>query len=160
MGLDMQLNKKNKKTGELELIGYWRKANAIFEWIDFNVETINNMQELFMSEEDVKKLLAKCKDVLAWCKSDNATWEVKKTNVGAKIENGVFTPLIQEVKVMDARTASVLDAIMPTRQGYFFGSTLYDEGYMQDLADTITFCERVLAEVDFDTEDVVFWAWW
>jgi hypothetical protein len=44
--------------------------------------------------------------------------------------------------VLEDRSKSVV--LLPTRGGFFFGSTDYDEGYYQDIADTIEIIDRCL----------------
>lgn len=41
------------------------------------------------------------------------------------------------------------DELLPTQGGFFFGSTEYDEGYMEDLKDTVKMLEPLLDEEKF-----------
>lgn len=50
--------------------------------------------------------------------------------------------------------------LMPTTEGFFFGSQDYKEWYFEDLEETVRICNRALAEVDFNEQDVWFHAWW
>lgn len=39
---------------------------------------------------------------------------------------------------------SEADKLLPTRSGFFFGSTEYDENYFDDLKETVAICQRAL----------------
>lgn len=73
MGLDMYLygaiHKIDSETCtskiELKEVGYWRKHNAIHNWIVKNVQdNVDNCAMYYVSEHDLKKLLLACKRVL------------------------------------------------------------------------------------------------
>ena len=49
---------------------------------------------------------------------------------------------------------------LPTRSGFFFGSTQYDEGYMNDLKDTIDQIDNILKTTDFETEALYYVSSW
>lgn len=40
------------------------------------------------------------------------------------------------------------EKLLPTRSGFFFGGTEYDEWYLNDIKDTIAICDRALALPD------------
>lgn len=50
--------------------------------------------------------------------------------------------------------------LLPTQSGFFFGSTEYDEWYMQDIDNTIKQLKKVLKETDFDNWIVFYTASW
>jgi hypothetical protein len=171
MGLDMYLTKKTyvgaeyehrKVTGKIsikqngtpipiqfnrvsyihERVGYWRKANQIHNWFVTHVqEGIDNCAEYDVSKEQVLKLLDACKKVKeATILKDGAI-----TN-GYVYENGVKMPIVAEGKEMvNPELASIL---LPTASGFFFGSTDYDEYYMDDINNTIKIMEQILSESD------------
>ena len=93
---------------------YWRKANAIHGWFVRNVQDgEDDCGEYYVSEDNLKELLALCKAVAA----DHAKAE----------------------------------ALLPTQSGFFFGGTEYDEGYFQDIDDTIKGIEGLLKENNEDS---------
>lgn len=55
---------------------------------------------------------------------------------------------------------SSLTHLLPTKSGFFFGSTLYDEWYFQDLKNTKKILKKVLIETDFEKQLVVYRASW
>ena len=50
----------------------------------------------------------------------------------------------------DSGSTTMAESILPTSQGFFFGSYAYDEYYYQDLRHTIDICNRALSESDCD----------
>lgn len=81
MGLDMYLYGAKHKidsettTSKIELkeVGYWRKHNAIHNWIVKNVQdNVDNCAMYYVPEHDLKKLLLACKTVLENPTMENA----------------------------------------------------------------------------------------
>ena len=52
------------------------------------------------------------------------------------------------------------EKILSTSEGFFFGSTDYDEWYFQDLEDTIVALDKIIKETDWDKEEVYYYEWW
>ncbi|WP_133174924.1 hypothetical protein [Heyndrickxia sporothermodurans] len=52
------------------------------------------------------------------------------------------------------------ETLLPTRSGFFFGSTDYDEYYKQDVQDTVKILEEVLEKTDFDKEAIYYSSSW
>ena len=50
--------------------------------------------------------------------------------------------------------------ILPTSNGFFFGSTDYNEWYFDELKETVTMLTEVITETDWDTEEVAYYEWW
>lgn len=99
-----------KRISEIvENVAYWRKSNAIHKWFVDNVQKgEDDCGEYYVSEEQMKALIAACKTVL----SDHS-------------------------KAHD---------VLPTRSGFFFGGTDYDEWYFKGLEQTIEQLEPLLAK--------------
>ncbi len=49
---------------------------------------------------------------------------------------------------------------LPTREGFFFGSTDYDEYYEEDIKNTQEILTRVLEETNFDEEVLIYCSSW
>ncbi len=49
---------------------------------------------------------------------------------------------------------------LPTTSGFFFGSTVYDEWYMEDIKNTIDIITEVLETTDFEREMVYYVSSW
>ena len=54
----------------------------------------------------------------------------------------------------------VASEYLPTQSGFFFGSTEYDEWYMQDIKTTIEILTNVLETTDFNNQIVTYRASW
>lgn len=123
-----------------EDVGYWRKANAIHKWFVENVQNgVDDCKEYYVERKDLEKLLELCKKV------KDSTQMVK-----AKIRNGYsFTKTGKKkynyVKGKVLETCKVAFELLPTTEGFFFGTTDYDEYYMQDIEDTIKILEEELS---------------
>lgn len=111
-----------KDTGNLDFVeikfeaGYWRKANHIHNWF---VENVQDEQDdcghYEVSRDDLICLLEVCKRLL-------------KTYITNKTE---ANQLAQKE--------------LPTRAGFFFGGTEYDEFYWKDVEHTIKVIEYCLS---------------
>jgi hypothetical protein len=50
--------------------------------------------------------------------------------------------------------------LMPTRSGFFFGSTEYDEWYMGDIQHTVERIRKILDEPAFEKSEFYYQASW
>ena len=116
-GLKPEQLDKGSPSGSIELVvGYWRKANAIHDWFVKNVQDgLDKCEPHRVEREQLEALKQACQAVLA-----------------------AANP---ETKVVDLAKAQ---EILPTREGFFFGGTEYDEWYLRDMQDTIKIIDRVL----------------
>lgn len=90
-----------------ERVGYWRKANAIHNWIVGNVQDgQDNCEEYYFNLEQIEQLY----------------------NICVKIKNN----------------HSLAMRILPVCNGFFFGSTKYDEYYFDDIELTIKILKPLL----------------
>ena len=106
-----------------EEVGYWHKANAIHSWFVHNVQDGNDdCGEYYVSHEQLAELLELVKSVLD-----------KIVLVDGKIQKGV--------------SHQVRD-ILPTADGYFFGSTDYDQWYVEDLKRTAQILDEALRDAE------------
>lgn len=154
MGLDMFLHKVKR-----EEVAYWRKANAIHAWFERNLnldddEEIENCKDYLVSKEDLEKLVRDCKMVLNSSKLVYQDVPVKEYD----FDKRDYVTTTRMMKVLE--DTSVAEELMPTQSGFFFGSTIYDEGYVEDLKDTIEQVKEILKNEDFDEYNYVYHAWW
>lgn len=82
------------------------------------------------------------------------------------IENCEYYPLCKDdlrCLVADCRLVldkpELADSVLPATEGFFFGSTLYDDYYFESLSLTVEQVERVLAEAGID-DRIYYRAWW
>lgn len=64
--------------------------------------------------------------------------------------------ICEQVKGNTAHTYELL----PTQEGFFFGSTEYDECYFEDIDLTIEICDRVLNEFKGNNYELTYTSWW
>jgi hypothetical protein len=111
---------------------YWRKANAIHQWF---VETTqggrDECQQTYVSVEQLKELLALCEAVVN-------TAKVKEVEI--------IDALNETHKVRVISNTDEIAELLPTQSGFFFGSTEYDEWYLQDIELTIKQLKSALAD--------------
>lgn len=126
-------------------VGYWRKANAIHRWfVDNCGGGRDDCQEIEVSREQLATLAESVRTVLGASKLVDGV----VTN-GYSIEaGGEWKPILEPGKTLvDATVAS---EILPTMDGFFFGSTDYDQWYIEDLELTAEICQRALeTEADY-----------
>lgn len=135
--------KPERVTYVIEEVAYWRKANAIHRWFVDNIaDGADDCRDIEVSRENLQTLLDLVTTVLA-----------SSTLVPAKIKNGyritsdgTEDPIMEDGQVIaDPRVAMEL---LPTQSGFFFGSTDYDQYYIEDLQHT----RDALTEILNDTE--------
>lgn len=107
-----------------ERVGYWRKANQIHHWFVINVQGgVDECRPFDVDIDQLKELLRLCKEVYSKIKF------VKKDDFTEVIEN-----------------ADEIASLLPTSEGFFFGSTDYDQWYSADIWETIAILETVIKE--------------
>lgn len=177
MGLDMYLTKKTyfwdtmkkdlaenadvlkkyginpEKVKEIcEEQGYWRKANAIHQWFVDNVQSgDDNCAEYYVSEDDIKKLLEVCVEVL----KNSELVDGKVANGYSFGADGVKKYNFEDGKVI--KNTTIAEALLPTTEGFFFGGTNYDEYYLDDVKSTIAICESALKDIKTNKNSMSFY---
>ena len=135
-------------------VGYWRKANAIHKWFVENVQNdVDDCGSYEVSKEKIEELLGICKTIKSRCKMENGY--IKN---GETLKNGKWCPIMEEGKYI--ANPEIAAELLPTQDGFFFGSTSYDQWYMEDIENTINILTSALETVDFDREMVVYSASW
>lgn len=118
--------------------GYWRKANQIHKWFVDNVQDGEDDCGTYdVSIEQLKELLILCKEV-----KEKAIIEDGHVKNGERLVDGKFLPIMEEGKII--KNADEIAKILPTTDGFFFGSTDYNQYYMQDIEYTINLIEEQL----------------
>ena len=150
---------------------YWRKANQIHNWFVENVQDgDDNCEEYDVTTSDIENLLAKCKRVIdEVCEVDkylhldkrqlnkykkelekfgNHDHDDEIANLEKKIPIN-FDLLTNDIIYLytyrlTKKQSEVAESILPTRDGFFFGTTQYKCSYIVDVLDTIKKLEKVL----------------
>lgn len=128
----------------IEDCAYWRKANAIHDWFVKNCQDgEDDCKEYWITREQLQELYDAC--ILV--RDNSKLVEGKIANGYTFNEDGSRKPILEDGKlVVDS---SIAEELLPTTEGFFFGSTDYDQYYMDDINDTI---EMLGAELAIDYE--------
>ena len=137
-----------------EDVGYWRKANAIHRWFVENVQGGEDDCDYYeVSKEQLEELLDICVQV-----RDESQVERGWVKNGETYANGKWCPNYVEGDVIV--NPEVAENLLPTTDGFFFGSTEYDQWYLNDIIDTIEIITKVLETTDFDLEMIAYDSSW
>ena len=113
-------------------VAYWRKANQIHRWFVQNVQKGNDdCGHYWVSRKTLEELLSVVNSVL----DSFAASSVKKLDVAVAKDK------------------------LPSQEGFFFGSTDYDEGYLDDLKYTKEILTQALSAEDIDGEFYYHSSW-
>ena len=139
-----------------QMLADWRKANHIHKWFVDNVcGGVDDCEPYEVEDYQLEDLLAICKTIKA-----NVNLVDGTVNNGYSYDANTddFIPLTAKGKVVD--DPELCARLLPTKDGFFFGGTDYDEWYMDDIEYTIQMLEKVLGEIDWDNEMVWYEASW
>lgn len=50
--------------------------------------------------------------------------------------------------------------ILPTRSGFFFGDTEYNDWYFEDIRETYVKLKEILRTTDFNKYEILYFEWW
>lgn len=144
-----------------ERVGYWRKANQIHKWFVDNIQGGNDdCGEYDLSKEKAIELLNICKEIKDKCKLVGG--KVRNGQVANAETGGKFVDVTEDGKLME--NSHIAAKLLPTKSGFFFGSTDYDQYYMQDIDDTIEILESLMAEdnpeKDYFAQDIIYSSSW
>ena len=158
MGLDMYLCKKSDDGNQGEVVCYWRKANAIHRWFCEHVahRELDDCEEVEVTLDDLRELMSACVQVLDRCKLVECETTGSRYNlITNRYEQYTYTRMV----VKDPRIA---ERLLPTRDGFFFGGTTYDEWYVDSLLETVHMLSKVLLDNLHEQEKPTFhyYGWW
>ena len=172
MGLDMFLSTNSKKVCKAAIEAtdndmwrfhhgtaiYWRKANAIHHWFVENVQYGSDDCGTYdVSVEQLIELRDTCKKVVAASKlAEGDVFAGKTFN-----EDGELVTMYE--RGLTIEDSSVAEKLLPTCDGFFFGSTYYDEYYFDDLVKTVRGIDAILDNIEqYDQHSVgdLVWTSW
>lgn len=168
MGLDQYLKRKkyiganydwNNITGKIELykkdklipidlnkvsyieedVAYWRKANQIHKWFTDQFETFENCDEKYISTDELQELLNTCKTI-----KEKVVMKKGKVANGQRLTEDGWVDILEDGEYIE--NPEICEELLPTESGFFFGSTAYDQWYMQNIDYTIKMLEEILKE--------------
>lgn len=128
----------------IEDVAYWRKANAIHDWFVKNCQDgEDDCGEYCVTREQLQELYDACVLVRDNCK----LVEGRVQNGYTFDEKGKKKPIMVDGKTIP--DSSIAEELLPTTDGFFFGSTDYDQYYMEDIENTIKMLGAELA-IDYE----------
>lgn len=140
--------------GVCEGVAYWRKANAIHKFfVDQVAGGVDECQRIDVSKSQLEELLNRAKKIKAASKLIDG-----EVNNGYHFVDGKEVPIVGKGKIIE--DASVAQELLPTTSGFFFGSTDYDQWYLENIEETIWQITMILETTDFNNEYVFYKASW
>ena len=138
-----------------EQVAYWRKANAIHKWFVDNVQDGKDdcRYHREVTERDLEKLRDACKEVI-----ESAVLIKGKVKNGERIKDGKWEPIYQDGLLV--ANPEVCHKILPCEDGFFFGSTEYNEWYMNDIKNTYIKAVELLEQTDFEKQRLFYCSSW
>lgn len=125
----------------IEQVAYWRKFNALHNWfVEKCGDGEDNCQEISVSSTKLKELITDLKNVKI-----SLDASPKKT---IKVLSGWGSNGDKYSDINVFEDTGIAEELLPTRSGFFFGGTEYDEYYYQGVVETIKTLEALLAESD------------
>ena len=135
-------------------VAYWRKANQIHDWFVENVQDGNDDCDMYEVDKwQLEDLLHTCQIV-----KENSKLIDGKVKNGQTLVDGKWVDIIEDGRLIE--DPSVARELLPTSVGCFFGSTEYDQWYMEDIDYTIDALTKLISETDFDNEVVAYQSSW
>lgn len=150
---------KDKEYGHKAItdnVGYWRKANQIHNWFVNNVQDGEDDCGTYeVTKDQFVDLLDICEEVLAGTKlTAGMVWNGQ--HYDAESDSWV-DDYIEGNIVADS---SIAEELLPTTSGCFFGSTSYDQYYLDDVKYTAELIKELLNTTDFEKEIVMYHSSW
>lgn len=136
-------------------VAYWRKANAIHRWFVDNIQKGVDDCEYHreVRKEDLEELQEICKKVI-----EGSVLIKGKVENGTKYKNGKWVKIYENgLKVLNPELCNEL---LPSADGFFFGSMDYDQWYVEDVKYTYDVLSQVLKETDFDKQMIYYTSSW
>ncbi len=147
MGLDMSMLARYTPEGEMENFGYWRKAHAVHNWFVRECQGgVDECQLTPLTWEDIYQLRNVCQQVF-----DSTELVDGMVTNGYTLRRNEKGELVEEVLLRPGLTikdSSVAERLLPTTSGFFFGSTDYDEGYVEDVQYTLNLTHKALSVLE------------
>lgn len=103
-------------------------------------------------------------DEIAYWRKFNALHQWFVENLEG-VDNCEYSPVSKEkleelVKTLEELQKTKNTELLPTQDGFFFGSTDYDERYWSHVEDTIQTLSEILKNFDFENDQLLYSANW
>lgn len=147
MGLDMWMTRRPRQEDD---VAYWRKANAIHQWLVDNVQWgEDDCDEYEITKQQLLELRGICLQIKTNTKLIDSEELVHDENGNERYW-----------QIMDEKSRELAESLLPTQVGFFFGSVDYDEWYLQQIDETIKQIDKILDETDFSTQKIMYKSSW
>ena len=139
-----------------EEVGYWRKANQIHRWFIDNCtdDGRDECQVIYVSHEKLKELYDACVKIKEETEMET-TGEIHDVHV---IKDGQMKK--EQFLTSKPKSTEMMEELLPTQQGFFFGSTDYDQYYMEDIEGTIEILKPIIDGSEKEEGDYYYRASW
>ncbi len=128
----------------IEEVAYWRKANQIHRWfVDHCQDGVDDCRNAYVSEKQLQELVDLCKQVLNSVELVDGSVH-NGTSFTFDEEGPKQTELYEEGQII--AQPQIAESLLPAQPGFFFGSTDYDQYYINDLKNTVKMLEPLLAD--------------
>lgn len=142
----------------IENIMYWRKANQIHKFfIDECADGNDECNIIDVSCKHLEDLLDRCNKIIKATKLSKG-----KVVNGQKINNktGEWEDILEDGKVMNKEAIEIAKDLLPTQEGFFFGSTDYDQWYYEDILETKQMLDKLMSNDDWKEHYYEYEASW
>lgn len=135
-------------------VAYWRKANQVHNWFVENVQGgEDECKPHVVSKEQLLELL----DICVRLKNElvlvpGRLW------VGTTWQNGEEIKEYADGSIIG--NPELAEELLPSCSGFFFGSTVYDQYYYEDIVQTVDILTKVIEETDWENEVVFYESSW
>jgi hypothetical protein len=140
-----------------EDVMYWRKANHIHAWFVDNVQDgIDDQKSYPVDWDELRQLRQACETVM------NASKLVDGMIDAGTIYNEENPKgLVQREPGKVIEDTTVAQQLLPTRSGFFFGCTEYDEDYLDEVVRTRDWAVQMLTDHTKGVPgDIHYSSWW
>ena len=158
MGLDMYI----EKYGKGKQVAYWRKVNSVhafFERECAGEHGLDDCQRVRVTKEIIEKLLVCCNGVIKELSAPTAK-KTQRTDEVLECNEGKIETVPTDISVFSGKAAAAAMEHLPPQEGFFFGTYEIDDWYLEDIKETAEICNKLLAETDFENEELWYHAWW
>ena len=117
---------------------------------------------------EYNKLVDKSREEVMYWRKANQVREWFVRNAGLEVNSDCEVIEISEDQLEQLyddcnkviKNPKLASEVMPTSNGFFFGSTEYNERYFDQLKETMDSIQRIFDTTDFDTEVIEYTEWW
>ena len=144
MGLDMTLRKRHYIAAQYKHRKVKADINISIDGVQLNINP-SKIEEIF----EIAMLWRKANQIHGWFVRNI------QDNEDNCEEYEVPTESLQKLLALCQQVLKNRDKaqdLLPIQKGFFFGSTKYDEGYFQDLKDTVDSLELILKEDETEAD--------